>query len=464
LSLTVLLAACAGGTVGKDTAFTRAVESVQDEAYRDGAREAYAFIEAADPDDPRYDRGLRLLARAADGLELSWSAGMIYRQIAKVRRNMEIVPDALIGLERIVDSGVYDEDILVTSFIAAEQFGDLPAAVQAFVDFYQGLDLARRGDEMWSEKRFAKLPPSSRYAARAEYVRIVRLIADGALGEAIERLNALGEHPALTAQLRLDVERSLARLAFEEQRYEDALVHFEKLRGLAPDDPEILLEMAWTHYYMGNSRKTLGLLVALDAPVHQTFISPERYLLEALALRRLCQFGAAREAAVRLERRYARSLTALARGKPLEDIEEMRVAARRRGQSRENARLARRLVREREMVQALADELGAHLTTYLTDMYDRGLAESRRREAELIPRDITELAEELLGAREGVRLIVHELGVALLRGRRRPGGAEEKPAVEIPVSGDRVFYGFTGEYWTDELDDLVVIAEDRCID
>ena len=75
-----------------------------------------------------------------------------------------------------------------------------------------------------------------------------------------------------------------------------------------------------------------------------------------------------------------------------------------------------------------------------------------------------ELTEELLSAREGVRLIIHELGVSLLRGRRRPAGAKEKPAVEVPLTGDRVFYKFNGEYWTDELDDLVVIAEDRCID
>jgi len=40
----------------------------------------------------------------------------------------------------------------------------------------------------------------------------------------------------------------------------------------------------------------------------------------------------------------------------------------------------------------------------------------------------------------------------------------EQPAVEVPLSGERVFFPFTGEYWTDEMDDLVVVAEDRCVD
>ena len=71
------------------------------------------------------------------------------------------------------------------------------------------------------------------------------------------------------------------------------------------------------------------------------------------------------------------------------------------------------------------------------------------------------LASELLDAEEGVRLVVHELSVSMLRGRRRPEGAAERPAEAVPVGGDNAFYGFTGEFWTDELDDLVVKAGDR---
>jgi len=462
----LLAVAGCGGAIpaDKDAAFTYAVEAVQRESFVDGAHAAWVFLDGADPDDPRYDRGLRLLAQSAEELELTWVAGMIYRQIAQVRRNMELVPDALRGLERIVDSKVYDEDALITSFIASEEFGDMPRDVQAFVDYRQGLDLSRRGRDDWAEERFARLPQDSPYAAAAEYVRIVRLVADGDLAQARKQLEQLRKRETLSPELARDVERTLARLAFEEERYEDALAHFETLRDLAPDDPEILLEMAWTHYYLGDSRKTLGLLTALDAPVHQAYISPERYLLEALSLRRLCQFGAAREAAVRLERKYAASLKALAAGSLPEDVAEMRTAARLRGQSRQTARMMERLKVEMATLDDLREDLGAPLYGFLASFYARGLEEAGRREEELIGNDLATLTEELLAAREGVRLIVHELGVSLLRGRRRPAGAEEKPAVEIPLTGDRVFYPFQGEFWTDELDDLLVIAEDRCID
>ncbi|MCP4606111.1 MAG: hypothetical protein GY847_37300 [Proteobacteria bacterium] len=450
--------------VQKDEAFAFAVEAVQEDSFVQGAGAAWSFIDAADPDDPRYDRGLRLLARSAEGLELSWAAGMIYRQIAQERRNMELVPDALSGLERIVKSEVYDEDILITSFIASEEFGYLPEEVQAFVDYYHGLDLARRGADDWARVRFEKLPEGSPYAARAKYVLAVRLVVEGDFPEAIKILEELRKIDKLESDLLRDVERTLARLAFEEQRYEDALSRFETLKELAPDDPEILLEMAWTHFYLGDSRKTLGLLIALDAPIHMSYISPERYLLEALALRRLCQFGAARQAAVRLEGKYENSLRELSQGTLPKEISKLRTAAEQRGRSRGNTRFLERLKMEMSILSSLSEELGEGLYVFLNDFYTRGFEEVKRRSEELIARDVAELTEELLSAREGVRLIVHELGVSLLRGRRRPAGAQEKPAVDVPITGERVFYPHRGEYWTDELDDLVVIAEDRCID
>jgi tetratricopeptide (TPR) repeat protein len=464
LMLLFVLGCAANVPASKDEAFTHAVEAVRRDSYVKGARSAWHFIDAADPDDPRYDRGLRLLARSAEGMGLEWAAGMIYRQIASVRRNMELVPDSLRGLERIIQSGIYDEDTFITSFLAGEEFGDLPEDVRAFVDYMQGWDLARRGADKWAEVRFSKLPPDSIYAADAEFVRIVRMVADGDFPSAIARLERLRKAENISEKLAREVERTLARLAFEEERYEDALRHFETLKELAPDDPEILLEMAWTHFYLGDSRKTLGLLIALDAPVHQDFISPERFLLKALALRRLCQFGAARYAAVSLERRYGGSLHKLSAGDLPKDIPEMRTAARLRGLARKNTFFLDSLQHQMAILVSRREDLGKGLSDYLENLYTRGIEEGKRREEELIGRELEELTEELLSSQEGVRLIVHELGVSLLRGRRRPPGALEKPAVEVPITGDRVFYPFWGEYWTDEMDDLNVIAEDRCID
>ncbi len=464
LSILFLSSGCASVPLQKDKAFTVAVEAVQDESYIDGVNAAYVFVDNADPDDPRYDRGLKLVALSSEKLGLKYAAGMIFREIATKRRNMTIVPDALYGLKRIVESEIFDEDMIITSFIASEDFGDIPDELKAFVLYYQGLDLMRRGADNWAWDVFAKIPHDSLYFYEAEYVKAVRSVAEGDYDKAIKQLEKLNKKKSLNEKIKIKVKRTLARIAFEEKRYHDALRYFKAITKIAPEDPEILLETAWTYFYLGDARKTLGLLLALDAPVYKKNISPERYLLEALALRRLCQFGAARAAAVRLKKRYNKSIKKLGSGFLPEQIDEMRDAARYLGRSKMNSFFLESIDSEIQRLDSLKDDMEPNLYKYLQNLYLKGRIEAVNRKEQYIKQDLKELAEELLATREGMRLIIHELGVALLRGRRRPLGVTEKAAFVVPKTGKKIFYTFGGEYWTDELDDLIVIAEDRCID
>lgn len=453
---------CARLNQDKDDAFVASVKALQGESYYRAANASWSFLSNADPEDPRYPRGQRLLASSLEGLDMDWAAGLMYRQIAQERRDMELVPDAIRRLQAIVEQGQVDQDTFVTSFLASEEFSSLPEDVQSFVDYHKGLELARRGIDDWADVHFSQIPAGDPYADRAAYVHVVRQVAAGDYATAVAGLIALQSRPDLPRDVRLDVERTLARIAFEEQRYADALTHFEVLREVAPDDPGVLLEMAWTHYYQSAPRETLGLLLALDAPVHSDYVAPEAYLLEALALRQLCQFQAARAAAIKLQVRHDDAFEALRAGALPGEVPELLQAAQLRGQSRENYRFVRRLEAEQQMAKDL--RLSGELRSWLADRYDQGVEQAMIQHQVQLDTDLDILAEELLGAREGVKLIVHELGVALLRGRRRPAGAVGQPEQVIPLSTEVTFYGFNGEYWTDEMDDLIVLAEDRCMD
>ncbi len=465
LLLGLLLSGCAATLpADREESFSAAVAASQAGDPILAFRGAHRYLKGATPDDPRYDRALRLMARSAERLGLTYAASLWYLEIAQARRDVTLLPEAVRGLERIVRGGPHDEETLVRGFLATADISELPADVQAFVDYLQGLNSARVGLDEWAEARFARIPASSPYRARADYVKAVRKVARGDLEGAEADMEALLERKNLPEDLAIEIERSLARLEFERQDWEAALEHYEDIRALAPDDPELLLEMAWAHYYNGDSRRALGLLLALDAPVYHDLIAPERFLLEALALRRLCQFGAARQAAVRLRERHGAAIDDIYSGIPLQQSLALRAAAGLRGGTRPLTRFRLRLEDERRTVETLAGELGPALAADLLSLYDRGLAEARRREDRKILEEVDGLADELLYAEEGVRLILHELGVALLRGRRRPSGIEEAPPPEIPLTGERAFFRFEGEFWTDELDDFVVFAEDRCID
>lgn len=471
----------------RQEAYSFAVEAQQRNRHERAVAAAEVYLQGTSPDDPRYDRALMIIGRSYEQMGLTYAASVLYREVATARRNVELLPDALRGLERIVATGRYDDDHIVAGFVAGSEFSEMPAEVQGFLSYYQGLDSMRRGFDDWADEQFDRIPVESDYHWQAVYVMAVRAIALDQIAEAKQLLEWMlsqedeesenlalvwtndriirTHHSArLPENLRVEIHRTLARLAFEERRFEESLNQYESIRELAPDDPEILLEMAWTYFYLGDSRRALGRLIALDAPIHRAYIAPERYVLEAFCLRRICQFGPARQAAVRLWDRHGDALEDLLAGVSMSESQALRRAARRRQGAIDSARYLVQLQQERRLSERSEGRLGDIAARRLATIYRRGIAEAQTREDVVLDDETRRLAGELLDAEEGVRLVVHELSVSMLRGRRRPQGAAERTGEEVSASGDRVFYTFIGEFWTDELDELVVQAEDRCID
>lgn len=464
--LALALASCAGPSFApdRDAAYGVAVERVLDERWASAARASWQYLEGATPDDERYDRAQMLLARSVEGLDLSYAASLWYLDVAQARRLPDVVDEAVAGLERIVRGGPHDEATIVRGFLATAEVTAMPPQQQSFVAYMQGLDSVRRNLDAWADAQFARIDEESPYHARARFVKAVRLLSERRWDEARVALEALLEDDdALPEDVRAEVDLALARLAMEQRRWRDAVELYDGVEDLATTRPELLLEMAWAYFYLGDSRQALGRLIALDAPAYRGLIAPERFLLEAFCLRRLCQFEPARIAAVRLRDAYGAAIEDIYRGiLPLQS-EPLRAAAKQRGEARELARFLARLEREERWVRAERGSLGDPLTDKLLAVYADGLFETERRLEEALRVEVRLLADELVAAEDGVRLVLHELSVGLLRGRRRPPGPPEAPEVKIEASGERVFYRFVNEFWTDEVDDLLVRIEDRCL-
>lgn len=443
--------------------FQSAVQASKADKPVEAANAAHHYLQGSTVDDPRYDRAMRVLANNAEKLGLSYAASLWYLDIARAGRNVELVDDAVLGLERIVDEYPYDRETILRGFLTSSDISGLPKGPSAFVSYYQGVDNFQRGLEDWGMDAFESIPKDSPYRKRARYVLALRRVARYELEQARTSLTELLDRD-LPRELETDVRRTLARVEFEEKHWEKALEHYRAIQDRAPDHPRLLLEMAWTHYYMGHYRRALGLLIALDAPVYRELIAPRRYLLEALSLRKLCQFGPARKAATRLEERHGDALEDLYEGVPLEHSEPLREAAGLRAGGEAVAAFRDRVDKEKAIVERLEPRLTDKLVERLQGIYEQGAEEAKRQEREKLVDEMEQLAEELLSAEEGVRLILHELGVALLRGQRESSLTEGGNPIEQGDPRDHIIYRFDGEFWTDELDDLVVRMEDRCIE
>lgn len=447
-----------------DEVFKYSVQKSLSNNHTEAARGAYQYIQGTTPDNERYDRALRVLAENLDELGMTYAASLWYLEIAKSRRDPELIDDAVRGLEEIMARENYDRATLLSGYVASAEISGLPPEQAAFVSYHQGMDNLRRELDDWAVRDFRSIPEDSPYRDRADFALMMTGVADYELESTVEALETLLEREELPEDLKVDVHRTLARIAFEQERFDDALEAYEEIRDTAPEDPKLLLEMAWTHYYIGDYQRSLGLLVALDAPAFSGLIAPERYLLEALALKQLCQFEPARNAAVRLRRRHGDAIEDLYDGTPLKLSDAIRQAARQRTRGDGIAEFRLQVQSEARLVDEHRKKLGEDLAGRLDQVYKQGLRESRRREDAELYDEMETVSEELLAAEEGVRLVLHELAVSLLRGRRRGEQAPSVENVEVPAGGERVFFRFEGEFWTDEIDDLVVPMEDRCIE
>jgi hypothetical protein len=460
----VAFGGCGGASFreNKDLSFGRAVKASLDESWEGAAEAAYTYTKSSSPDDQRYDRALLLLAQAMERLGLTYAASLWYLDIAQSRRKVELLDKAVAGLERIVMKGPHDESTVVRGFLATADITDLSPAQLAFVNYLQGLYSIRDGLDEWADQKFSAIAQTSPYSYRARYVQAVRDLERKRWPQAQQALKQLLKNKALPEDIRNETELALARLAMEEALYPQAIKYYQRVRKLAPQRPELLLEMAWAYYYHGEAKRALGLLIALDAPVYRGLIAPERYLLEAFCLRQLCQFEPARIAAVRLRVSYEEALKDLLAGVSPAQSDSLRIGARQRGAARSVWLLSAKLSAERALVDKLS--LGKALSKELTRLYGVGIEEVNGRVEHAIEVETGVLADELISAERGVRLILHELSVGLLRGRSRPPGIEPVVESKMGPKKNEVSYRFVGEFWTDELDSLVVDIPDRCLE
>lgn len=79
-----------------------------------------------------------------------------------------------------------------------------------------------------------------------------------------------------------------ARILFKQRKYEPSMKAFEEIPKTSYRWPYLLLEKAWSNYYLGDYNRSLGLLVTYKSPLLKSYFMPEAEVLNALSYFRLC--------------------------------------------------------------------------------------------------------------------------------------------------------------------------------
>ncbi len=463
-----------------DSVFDEAVQDFDQGKYKSAAEKFWHYLSGNEQTADHYEWAEFYIARSFLRMGLNHAGVEYLYNVAKERKRPELLPEALREIEHIRDTVPFDSELLDTDLLRGGDFGALPPDVKSFVEYQQGrLDLLD-GRREWAQRHFDRLAHTSddeqrvqRYALRA---RLAEAIADlkathaqdtkakrDKRMHAQEMLVDVAKSKIDDFKVKNDAKRVVAELLFEEKDFDGALKMYNSIEVpfLSEEEANLFLEKAWTRYYKGDARGTLGILLTLDAPSYRKFFKPERFVLKALAYKSLCHYAAAKAAAREFLRRYGSSLEEIRRSRdPLTDPVVRTAAVQRKKPKRMYAFLDS-LQHERDNVDRFSDEFG--LATHLARIYDLKIAEVNRSLNRVVKDEAVKVATELLDYEEQARLVDYEVSLEVFKRLKKGNGkkvVDQEPP--IPLGSRQVYYRFDGEYWNDELHDYRFRIDNRC--
>ncbi|MBI4815079.1 MAG: hypothetical protein HY791_02400 [Deltaproteobacteria bacterium] len=461
--------------------FALAMEAMLLESFEEAARLAYVAMGKTTPSAEKFESQEFVMAEALEKLGLFEAAAEYYFAVAEGRQNPALFPRAIAGLERLSRSGILDEQELVRSVLVEADLASVPPDIADFLHFSRGIANLRAGYRRWSEREFTSIRPAGHYRERTEVVRVVTAVRDGDVEGAAHRVDLMlqrieptdeekkrGYPIAESPEIKMELEVLRARLLYERGQYKEAIEAYRSA-GATLDAPtgELLLERAWAHFGRGEDHDSMGLLYALAAPSNAGLFLPEQYVLRGLIYQRFCHFLASKSAIRDFRARYAAELEELASGKEPTDVPGIAEAANRLPSVGPLHALAERVRAEREVLPSLEGELSeGGLFAHLVQLYAALDARTQLRYTRAFTTGAQLAAERLLEAQEQADLLEYEVGVSIFK----PIAQDPKdvrlrvPAEEVPSSGPLTYYVFDDEFWTDELENMRFLIQDRCVE
>ncbi|HEV8320236.1 MAG TPA: hypothetical protein VG389_01385 [Myxococcota bacterium] len=449
------------------TAFDAAMRFYYAEKYEEAAANLYRYLVSAGDSGDKTENARFFLGESLAKLGFHYAATEYYYDIAKERRAPEFVAPALEALEKITRERPFDEVLIIDDLIYDSPLGTVSEDIDDWLSYYRGVENYRHNLERWGRESFASIRPGTHYWYKARYVEAIwNLRTGGTPEDSLKILQEVVDAAGADEEVRNLARHGYARLLFEKGDYAAAFAAYDKIRGDVRTAATILLEKAWAKFYLGDYRKAMGLLLALDAPMYGGFFAPEKYVLRALILKSYCHYRAAKAATAAFRTTYAKALKTIRERTNLATVPEIYDAAVQEGELKRADAFLSTLLIERKAVSEYPGWKAAGLTAGLTKMYDLKEREVRRRIDTAVKESTRRVAEALLDFDEQMNILDYEIGLDLYRRiRAKPSATSaeiEGPA--IPKFSDKVYYRFEGEYWIDEFHDLSFDINDRCVE
>lgn len=443
--------------LAEDEEFRQGYELFQKREFEAASAHLLRFVGTRSKGDDNYEWSLFFLGVSLHEKGLSHASADLLGHLVATRPNAKIVSSSLEILRDLVRTTPFDRDGLVLGVLCDQELGFVDPQNLDFVHYYQGLYDWEHGYAEWGEDHFRKIPRESPYYPRSLYEKALYRIDANDLGAAEELLRQVLKAEPAERTLKNDARITLARIWFEQGRYDLADDAYQDVDIPNVDKAKYLLERAWGQYKNGNPQKAMGLLYAFKAPSFWRHFSPEYFLLKSLLYKDVCHYDRALTVIDEFRGRYGEALRVLYGRGEVQDNPALLLVLREKPEVRRLSDFLNLLAREKAAVEGFGDP---ELRAYLTRLYDLQIAKTSNRLRGVLKGGYESLAEDLLSYEEQAHLTEYEVGLDMAR------RASELPAKRAPgpnaSKGSWVAYPFQGEFWNDELDDYRVVLENQC--
>jgi tetratricopeptide (TPR) repeat protein len=412
--------------------------------------------------DLRRDAAAFHLAGALVDLGFVQAGIEYYLEVLAGRRSPDLLGKTLAALKPLYERGLVEEWRFLDGVIYSAQYGDLDPEVADFVEYLQALGDLHLGFSGWGRSRLEALAATDRiYGWRSRYLLAVERISQRNEEGAEKLLRQILEASAAPAEVRTVAALALARVLYERKNYDEAFTYYSQVRLPLVEQDLVLLERAWDRVGADDQQRALGMVIGLGAPIFRRLFAPERELIRALALRKLCQYRLAHLAVRDFHEHYGVIVRKARDRSGLREDPSIVEWASWGTRLATFARMRTRLHTEAALVSRISD---SDLEDHLKALYAARLAFIEDNVRRGLDHAIEHVVNELLRINEQMDLIDYEIGAGLVKPGAKQGSAKVTArAGEVPYGSPKVFFPFDGEYWSDELNDFAVLADDRCL-
>ena len=421
----------------------------------------YRYLSQQTPDDIDYEWAEFFFGISLKKLGYSHAAIDILANLITRKPNQRIVFYCLELFEQALRTMPVERETLINRVLCDQEYGFLEGTMSDFVNYHQGVYDWENGFFHWGNQHFNRITPETHYYYQYLYKKALLALYRDDITDAIDLLKQILKSDQPSRKLQDDTRKTLARLLYEQQRFEEAEFIYAQIQKSILEQAENLLERAWAEYRMGNSEKAMGLLYAFEAPSFRDAFKPEYYILKSFIYKDVCHYDKAMTIIEEFRSRYGGALEIIYTRKDPVDNHAMMLYLLNKKHIAQVWQFLELLEKERAGCVEFKDPV---LKSYLEKIYDLQIQQSRNKLRRLIEDDYKKAANDLLQYEENAHLMEYEIGLDMYKRVYDVHYQEDRKERSDAPTPKRAVYPFQGEFWNDELADYQVTLPNKCQD